>query len=377
VPRVRTAHPSCAMIHERAAWIRFTGEVTSSGMDIGRLVRLYDRLASASAMGDDVSARQTFLAIAGLLPPEGLPNGPSHTRQCRASVLRYSVPRRIDIVALKHGARAAAKFEDLSSSRAALLARSFTAQGLHVQTVGPYQKRFDLSLTEPGSGVERYAVIASRGLEAEAIVEAERDRSPAGTFAAGVALGYPTCCVRHFVELEQSDRAAEDGINEAAIRSPAGIRGRIPWQMNPLNAFSPIGFTPCSVNCRAARVLAERVLSALRAESQMAHAAVRRALMRPVLFFRYAIFYVLDGCPVHLGEVRYTRAVAAMESLAPRFISTWQDQLIGSRLVAGDTIRLTEDALEVSRDGKQSARWNLDARRVPLLLQFYDEPEPC
>jgi hypothetical protein len=147
--------------------------------------------------------------------------------------------------------------------------------------------------------------------------------------------------------------------------------------MNPLNAFSPIGFTPCSVNCHAARAWAARVLSALRAESELAYAAVRRALMRPVLFFRYAIFYVLDGGPTHLGEVRYTRATAAMESLAPRFIATWQQQLIGSHLATGDTIRLTEAALEVWCGGEQCARWNLDAERVPLLLQFYDEPEPC
>jgi hypothetical protein len=339
-------------------------------MEIGRLARLYDRIAADSARGDVAAAHQAFLAVLGLEErrrPERVPDQPPPLRE---AVFRYSEPRWVDLVALARGARRAAKFEDLSAQGAAVLARDLASRGLRVRTVGPYHKRFDVSAAEPGPEGRRYSVIASLGAEADAVVEAERDRSPAGTLAAGAALGYPPCCVRHFAAVERGEAAAEDGINEAAIRSTAGLEGLIPWELNTLSALSPVGFTPCSATCAGARAFAVRVLDAVRAEGAESFAAVRRALMRPILFFRYPLFHVLEGAGVVPGEVRYSSAVAAVEPEAPPLLSAWFEAELGVALREGDSVRLDGGALEVWKGGSPIARWGVRSPRVPLLLQF-------
>jgi hypothetical protein len=199
----------------------------------------------------------------------------------RVPMLRYDVPRRIDLLALRRGARAVAKFEDLSGERAGALQRSLPE--FETVLVGPYGKRFDI--VEDQRAGQLYTVIAGRGTIASEVAEAERDRSEQGTRRAGQLLGYPSCCIEMFVEVS---RDASEGINEAAIRAFA--RGPIPWQLNPLSTDSPIGFMPCSPSCRAARDFAERILNVVDDR-----AVLERTLRRPILFFRYAAFFVIEG----------------------------------------------------------------------------------
>ncbi|MEO7094727.1 MAG: hypothetical protein ABI175_15830, partial [Polyangiales bacterium] len=77
-----------------------------------KLARAFDDLERATS-GSDLTAAgralETILgvrvALAGPPPPEAPP---------RVPMLRWDVPRRIDLAALRRGMRAVAKFEDLS-----------------------------------------------------------------------------------------------------------------------------------------------------------------------------------------------------------------------------------------------------------------------
>lgn len=339
-------------------------------MEIGRLARLYDRIAAASARGEAAEAHQMFLAVLGLEKRRIATRVPDRQPLRQEAVFRYSEPRFVDLVALARGARRAAKFEDLSEERAAALARDLQARGLRVRTVGPYHKRYDVTVAAPGPESRRYSVVASQGGEADALVEAEKDRTPAGTRAAGEALGYPRCCVEHFAAVERSAAAAEEGINEAAIRSLLQVDGLIPWEMNLLNALSPVGFTPCSFACPGARAFAARVLSAVRAEGAEVFAGVRRALMRPILFFRYPLFHVLEGAVEAPGEVRYSEAIAGVEPQVPPLLPAWHEDEVGALLRDGDAVRLDGEALEIAKGRNVVARWSLSNPRVPMLLRF-------
>jgi len=315
--------------------------------------------------GDGWSA---FHELVGLVPRTSAPTRAA----ARVELVRqlvYAETRRIDVLALGSGARDVAKFEDLTAERAAELEADLRARGLHVLRFGPYSKHFDLAMATdtPTRGKELFNVVASRGsiAGARAMAEAERDRSPAGTRAAGRALGYPECCIEHFIKVASSSLAQKWGVNEAAIRS--WNDEPIPWQANPLSLHSPIGFTACSARCPRALAFAERLLAALPPdESETA----RRVLSRPILFFRYPLFFVLDGEVTPRG-VRYRRAFLNDDGTgaAPALHALAQAE-IGSVLAMGDTIELDAETLVVARGDEEVARWTLADRRVPRLFRF-------
>jgi hypothetical protein len=338
-----------------------------------RLSDLYDRVVRASAAGDAAAAHTAFLAAVGLRArrvPDRVPTAlPAHTIAMR----RYGEPRRIDLVALAEGARPVAKFEDLAAGVAAKLVQRLEASGLRVVRVGPYSKRFDVSVSREQGGGALYTVIASRGAEAQAVAEAERDRSSEGARRAGLALGYPPCCVEAFVAVERTPAAEAEGINEAAIRATVGLDGPIPWEMNTLSQMSPVGFTPCRADCPEALAFARRLIDALGRVDPEGRDVVERVLRRPILFFRYPLFHVLDGEPIP-GEaraVRYRSALANDEATGlPPALRAWQEDEIGSVLAQGDAIALDATALAVRCEGTEIARWDLADARVPLLLRF-------
>ncbi len=346
-------------------------------MRIGRLAELYDRVVASSRRGDVAAAHAVYLAIVGLRARRHATAVPERPARRTAAVLDFSTPRKVDLIALARGARRVAKFEDLTADAAEALAARLRARRLRTVIAGPYEKRLDVAVAVPRGGAPLFAVVASWGSEADEVVEAERDRSAAGTRRAGLALGYPPCCVEHFSALERGVAAHEDGINEAAIRSPAGLRDRaIPWEMNPLSAHAPVGFTPCSVACPAALAFARRVLAAVRAESERSYAIAERTLRRPILFFRYPLFHVLVPASADAPDqpVRYREAVAAAEPGIPVELTAWHEDEVGSQLAAGDGVRLADGALEIRQGETPVARWSLEDPGVPLLLRFSDVP---
>jgi len=338
-----------------------------------KLSELYDRVTAASARGDADAAQKAFMAAVGLEVRRPATEVPTRLPPRTAPMLRYLEPRAVDRYALLFGARNVAKFEDLTESKARELEADFRSRGLRTVRTGPYRKRFDVAISSDDAG-ELYNVIASRGTQAEKVAEAEQDRTPSGTRAAGLALGYPPCCVEHFVAIERSPLAEREGINETAIRSPQGQGGDAPWEMNLLSTMSPVGFVPCAMTCPRALAFARAVLDAVERANPKDYATLRTVLSRPILFFRYSTFFVLVGVATTRGDVRSVRYAAAIANDdgtgRPDTLSAWQYAELGSILDAGNEVTLGDGALTIRRDDSVLASFRVADARVPMLLRF-------
>jgi len=339
-----------------------------------RLAKLYDRLYAASARGDAKDAHAAFLEIVGLAPRRDVSAVPTQPPPRTVSVVRYDEPRRIDFLALERGARSSAKLEDLDAVAADTLTTRLREAGLEVVRSAPYRKRFDVPESDDAGGAELYNLYVSRGGEARELAAAERDRTPDGTRRAGLALGYPPCCVEHFVSLERSAATYDEGLNEVALRAFAGD-GVVPWELNPLSTLAPICFTPCRAACPAALGVARRILGALRDADAAGYDATRDALRCPVLFFRFPIFWVLRGAVVDGTSVRYADALPNDDHAhAPAALAAWAWDELGSALAEGDEVRLDGRALEVRARGVPVARWSVSSPPVARLLRFVETP---
>lgn len=336
------------------------------------LAARYDRLREASARGDAAAVARAFRKVAGIAEgPERVPGpAPEPVRW-----MRQDRPSRVDRIALKRGARAVAKFEDLDLATAVALERRLRAEGLRVARVASYARRFDVSLTAPGGVASRYLVAASRGGEAEALFEAERDRSPEGTRRVGALLGYPPCCVERFVALERSPEAGRDGVNEAGLRALLD-GGPVHWSLHPLCAEALVGFLPCGGRCPRALAFARRVFEAVAREDPAGARVLRGKLLRPMLVLRVALFWVFDGAVegrARGARLRYGRVLAHDDPTMP-WLRAAGEASVGAALAAGDEATLDEGALEVRRAGAPVARWALASPMVPRGWAPRDEP---
>jgi hypothetical protein len=331
---------------------------------IVRLTERYDRLREADARRDEEGCLRAFHEVAGLADgPVAEEDAPT---PARVAWLRYDRPRRVDLLALRAGARPVAKFEDLDRRTALGLEQRLRSEGFRTAVVGPYARRFDVALSTPSGPADRYLVAASRGAEADGVIEAERDRSPEGARRAGRLLGYPPCCVERFVALERSPEAASDGINEAALR--ALLDGPpVHWALHPLCSESPVGFVPCGGRCPLALDFARRVLAAVEREDPTGAAVLRAQLLRPMLIVRVGLFWIFDGAgegSARRGSVRYSR-VAAQDDPSLPWLYAWGARAVGASLAMGDTVTLDEEALLAEEGGRTVARWALSKPMVP------------
>lgn len=328
------------------------------------LERDFDDLARASVAGDVARAAPHLEAILGVTFP--LPERVPSVVPTRAPMLVYDVPRHIDVLALRGGARRIAKFEDLPASRANALVRILAAEGLKLVRTGPYSKRVDVSVATPMKTGALYSVIASRGAEAYELAEVEADRSAAGTRRAGELLGYPPCCISHFVAVQASPVAARQGINEAAIRSFV-TAAPMPWELNPLSLLAPNAFTPCSAACPHALAFARRVLGAVAQLEPENIGLVRATLMRPVLFFRHSAFFVLDtdstNPPLAVRRAFLNGVAGELDTLA-----AWVHHVVGGGL---DESMLSMDVNHLLIRGRtRDATLKIIDADVPRLLRF-------
>jgi hypothetical protein len=331
------------------------------------LARRYDAFEALRREGRRADAARALLDLCGLEGAADLdldaPRPPS------ATMIRYDAPRAVDVVALTRGARDVAKFEDLALPAATKLSRALEARGLRTKTVGPYARRMDVALSTDGARADRYTVVASRGDRLDAVLDAERTRSAEGTRRAGLALGYPPCCVARFVEVERSPEAARDGVNEASLRAFLDA-GPVRWALNPLSTHALVGFMPCRGDCPAALSFANTIWEALSSESPAAAETVRATLSRPILFVRLPLFWVLDGArPDPDGTLRYARAVAHDDPSLPA-LSQWRDALLGGAIHRADGVSLDDRALTLYQGADPLARWELTAPKVPRLVTF-------
>jgi hypothetical protein len=203
------------------------------------------------------------------------------------------------------------------------------------------------------------------------VLEAEDDRSPEGTRRAGLLLGYPPCCVERFVEVSQSPEAREEGVNEAGLRAFVGEGEALPWRLNPLCTVSLVGFLPCGPGCAPALAFAQRVLDALAAEDRDGVRRVRATLVRPVLFFRYPLWFSFDGA-VQGTDVVYRGALRNDDGEAHPAWTSWAEGIVGCALQVGEGVSLRDGALAVTSPLGEVARWRLTDPKVPRLLRFED-----
>jgi hypothetical protein len=342
-----------------------------TGADGAALGALFREVDEAHRAGDAARARAAYLAAAGLAsddpPPVMVPPAPPPG----VPLVKWRTPRRIDLVALEAGARRVAKFEDLSPGEARRVQAWAAARGFRSVVAGPYHKRFELAVAAESAAGQLYSAIVSHGDEAEQVAAAEQDRSPEGTRRAGLALGYPPCCVERFASLPRDGLALRDGVNEAAIRAIAGVREGLPWETNPLYQASPVGFSACRADCPEALAFARRLLGALVKADPAAGEVVRATLSRPVLFLRHSLAFVLDGESPAPGRVRYRRAVMADAGDAWRAgLGAWHHHEIGRALEAGDETTLDDGMLRVLSGGRERRRWRVVDPDVPMLLRF-------
>jgi hypothetical protein len=319
-----------------------------------------DRLAAASRAGDVAGAAAAFHGFAGLAQrrvfdalPEEAPDAP------RVAMLRTGEPRRLDLAALLEGARPVVKFPRLTPEAAARLVSELVARGVAAQ-------RLD-------AGADgTVAVVAARGGDPRAVLEAEADSSSEAARAAGLALGYPACCVEKYVEVQAQARVAGASVAEAAFRSIDGLREPWPWETNVLSSLSPLGFVPCRTTCGAATAFARRALGAVQKADPAGAKVVESVLQRPILFFRRELFYVLDGTPLTGPEaiVRYRRALANDDGRpADAWLRRWQAEELDAMLAEGDELALEGGALEIRRAGARVACWSVQPPG-PVLLRF-------
>lgn len=328
-----------------------------------QLARRYDQLHLAVDRGDVPLADKHFDALVGVAPARVTGDGEVR----RAALIRYDAPRRVDLIALRRGARDIAKFEDLPPAAARALAQRLAGEGFTARTEGPYRRRFDLALSARGAG-DRYTVIASRGAAAHALAEAERDRRDDGTRRAGALLGYPPCCVEAFIATSHTPEAERDGVNEACLRALADA-GPVHWSLHPLSSVSPIGFAPCHGRCARAMSFARKVFDAVRAEDPDAAETVRRTLSTPVLALRVSLFWALIDGAITDGRVRYARAVMHDDGTLP-WLTEPAARRLGAPLAHANALALTDDALTLHRDDAETARWTLTPPKAPRVLCF-------
>ena len=340
---------------------------------IETLAGRYDAFYEALRHNRHADAREAFGSIAGVEANGDPTDARTASRALSAPLIRYDVPRAIDLVALRERARDAAKFEDLTLATTRGLVEKLQRWGLHTLTVGPYTRRMDVTLSVEDAPRDaalagRYTVFAGRGDEAIRVSNAEHRRTPEGTREAGLRLGYPRCCVARFVAVEKSAEAARDGVNEAALRAFLDT-GAPPWELNPLSDLSPVGFMPCRAACPEALAFARRLLATLERVDPEAHARTRTVLSRPVLFVRYTMFWALDGAAEREGAVRYTRAVAQDDPTLGE-LARWRDAHLGDALAEGDRVAAGERSVEVTREGATVATWRLTKPVVPRLVAW-------
>jgi hypothetical protein len=113
------------------------------------------------------------------------------------------------------------------------------------------------------------------------------------------------------------------------------------------------------------------VLDALAAEDRDGVRRVRATLLRPVLFFRYALWFAFEGA-VQGADVVYRAVLRNDDGEADPGWVSWSEGLLGCALSVGEAVSLRDGALTVSSPLGVVATWRLTAPTVPRLLRFDD-----
>jgi hypothetical protein len=284
-----------------------------------------------------------------------------------------------ETLAFELGLKQVLRVEDLPVSALETRLRPFREQGLAVaasplaysrEVRGPNWRHGDPTCEE-----FTYAFLARQpdaAARANELDQAEKAGGRAGveqrtraTLELGDLLGYPPCCTRRFLEL---DNQGDNRQWPAAIALHSS--GCLPFVMNNLQyAENLLYFFPCSYNCPRAVGIMTTLFEGLRLRHPEFAEGLRRALGQVVLYAGWELFFLFEGKltgdrlnytgVTHPGQYRPDLAHGAEHRGAP---------LLGA-LLAGDELTLEGDQLEIRRNGAVSWVYRL---RPPGVWQWLD-----
>ena len=182
----------------------------------------------------------------------------------------------------------------------------------------------------------------------------------------GALLGYPRCCVDHFVEL-----AADAGKDEV-VRSVARGSGRfLPWLNNvSMSVYHAISWFPCRYDCEASARVARAVDERVRAAAGRKYPRLRRYLAMPRLYFDDRRQLIFEGATERDGRVQF-RGVHTPFTFHRRRDDVLGDWLfhaeVVTRLAAADWFEAGgTEVVTGSRDSVETIQWTT----TPVWMPF-------
>ncbi len=182
----------------------------------------------------------------------------------------------------------------------------------------------------------------------------------------GELLGYPPCCVDHFVGL------AADAGNDDVIRAIAERSARFfPWINNvSMSVYHPISWFPCRYDCEASARIARTIDDKVFVKVGKKHHRVRRYLSMPRLYFDDRRQLIFEGAIQRNGRVRYG-AVHTPFTFAPDRANAMEDWLFRREVVSrfpkvGWFEPRGEETVTGSRGVVETIRW----AKPPVWMPF-------
>jgi hypothetical protein len=216
-------------------------------------------------------------------------------------------------------------------------------------------------------GHDRERVLEAAKLDGELL--SRRTGEPAWRSAGrrlGELLGYPPCCVEHFVRLS-GDHANVDAVRAAAERS----RRFEPLLNNLSMTFvHAICWYPCTYDCEASLEIASDVDQRMGEERGKAHAFVRRVWAMPRIYFDHRRQLLFEGTGQG-EEIRYrsVHAPSAFEAHSPNAEVDWIFYAdVVRRVAAGDEVAVAGGIIEVRKRGRSIDQ--IASSEHPVVLRF-------
>lgn len=273
-------------------------------------------------------------------------------------------PAAVEAYAVRSGkkpmARLLPRLSEWESTRA-----HFASHGLTVirSDLALHERSLD-GVTQLSAMAEEQRVLAYAGADVDTLQEArELDERLTGenldqaewaglTGRLGVLLGYPRCCVDAFVR----EGASSD--NAALVASAARASKRFDALLDNtvMGAFHVLSWAPCRYDCEASARWARDVMREIGRQHPGETSRAMRALACPRLYFddrRQAIFdgEVDDGGLLTYRGVHTPIALDGRREEAALEWIFYAD--VVSRLLAGDSARVSVDGVQVYRGGLQ------------------------
>ena len=179
----------------------------------------------------------------------------------------------------------------------------------------------------------------------------------------GEAFGYPSCCVRFF--LEHNDWPRQNTYAETTQASR-----RLCWETNCLPKHTPfmaLFHIPCAWDCEATRSYTRDVLQAVAMHDEAYAQAIERLMRTPALTLSEVSTWAMHGGRHdHGGRVRYASA---------QYLGSDLRRDRGSVILArGDALAIDAGSVLVFREGRLTdvlpAKCDAGVIEVPLMLMF-------